>query len=252
MSAAAAVWPLNSKSAEHWWKNRWQAKSSKVHPTVFGHKFVAQLLGHMVREELGHLKDQRSQVWDDQHGWTHNSTETLIPLYVAAKDMAAFIETQTFLHVDFTTQAAMKTAGLSLGSGNLWSWYSDVPGKPGLITASPHATLALRFPTGSAEKERNVHVVLSVLKAYDNMGAFNLEVVELQQDDSTQGRTVAEVDVDCLWSEPFSVADDTYVRFKTKKQMHYVLQLRATSPLPKRAKHKIKLLALTISAPFQG
>ena len=221
LSVTTALGPLHKSLARAWADVVYfQPSKNQNHPTVYGHKVLAQLVANMVAGELAQPPWNSNQAF-----FAPSSILEIEPLFVEKSDLLRIVTANVLLHEDFAAPnwqprvAAREHAGTKV---NGFKIAEDVPGKPGLIAADAGSTATFAFAIDSGVVERmipthhlnklvvdsvSVTVTIGALKSYVGMGRFRARLFSVSEDGNQS--PLAETVVDCLWAEHLSVYTDS-------------------------------------------
>jgi len=238
---------MHAPKLQRWLKARWYARIDKhlhgVHPSAYGHTFLAQLLCNLVREEV-------TQFYEDSNRWAQywSATRQLsglpAPAFLSAAATRRFVEPTIVLDLDCTADDV-----LSRVSGNGWAKEEDVPGRPGLITRDRDAVL--KVPFSVPESNLEVMVIIGLLKSYKHTSDFSASVV-----DQVTGKTVVDVQIGGPWQHKLSVYEEAHLKFITTATLKtypvsYMLLVQPNFTR-KHVNHMVKLLSVQVTSSTVG
>ncbi|GLC44571.1 hypothetical protein PLESTM_001616600 [Pleodorina starrii] len=245
ISVIDALGPFPTPALQAWFNDTWY-RGDMVHPSVWGHTLLADLVYRYV--DMAYQHSRLWQMYDLPKQYVPRE-----PRFADPQDLDMFLTSKP-ITVQLNHWAYVRARSVTPCEG--WFPYADVPGKLGFIATRPEAScvLALNPEEVGRLSLGKAHVML--LKSYANMGVFEMTFMagpaaangscKGAADNLSSAAVLGSAEVDCLWDEHASLNKVIKLDFKLPRQDNSTCLLArvAVKGGMNRAGNKVKLVGL--------
>ncbi|GLC44570.1 hypothetical protein PLESTB_001320300 [Pleodorina starrii] len=244
ISVIDALGPFPTPALQAWFNDTWY-RGDMVHPSVWGHTLLADLVYRYV--DMAYQHSRLWQMYDLPKQYVPRE-----PRFADPQDLDMFLDARP---VSITLCNMGDVSVRKVTQCNGWWAYADVPEKIGYIASRPNAecVLSLTPPEVRRLSLGKAHVML--LKSYENMGVFEMTIMagpaaangscKGAADNLSSAAVLGSAEVDCLWDEHASLGKVAKVEFKLPPQDNATCLLAKLKVKDvNRAKNKVKLLGI--------
>ncbi|GLC66831.1 hypothetical protein PLESTF_000479000 [Pleodorina starrii] len=244
ISVIDALGPFPTPALQAWFNDTWY-RGDMIHPSVWGHTLLADLVYRYV--DMAYQHSRLWQMYDLPKQYVPRE-----PRFAEPQDLDMFLDARP---VSITLCNMVDVMARKVTPCNGWWTIADVPEKYGYIASRPNAdcVLSLTPPEVGRLSLGKAHVML--LKSYENMGVFEMTIMagpaaangscKGAADNLSSAAVLGSAEVDCLWDEHASLGKVAKVEFKLPPQDNATCLLAKLKVKDvNRAKNKVKLLGI--------
>ncbi|EFJ47540.1 hypothetical protein VOLCADRAFT_105097 [Volvox carteri f. nagariensis] len=253
VSVLDALGPFPTRVSQEYFNATWFPGwpwGDKIHPDANGHRVVAELIVNYIQTIYQHANQFRD----------HPLPMEYVPrdpmfIDVRSRDMYLDLQPISLTSYHFNLRK-VNNSPMDNDNCKAWRFYADVPNKPGFISTTTNSYCQLYLPPKDVQRLTLGEAHVELLKSYMHMGTVAVTIFRgvAGRDGTSCARgdlpdsVLGSHTVDCLWSEPVSLAKIEVFKFQLPQPRddRTCLILDFTIRATNRESNKIKVLGFSL------